>query len=45
MWLTRSVSAHSVVTPTVRVDPRTRADDLLEFNIYGVSADLESWMR
>ena len=33
VWLTRSVSAHSVVTPTVRVDPRTRADDLLEFNI------------
>ena len=33
VWLTRSVSAHSVVTPTVRVDPRTREDDLLEFNI------------
>ena len=33
VWLTRSVSANSVVTPTVRVDPRTRADDLLEFNI------------
>ena len=33
VWLTRSVSAHSVVTPTVRVDARTRADDLLEFNI------------
>jgi serine O-acetyltransferase len=33
VWLTRSVSAHSVVTPTVRVDPRTRTDDLLEFNI------------
>ena len=36
VWLTHSVSAHSVVTPTVRVDPQTRADDLLEFNIYGV---------
>jgi serine O-acetyltransferase len=33
VWLTRSVSAHSVVTPTVRVEPRTRVDDLLEFNI------------
>lgn len=33
VWLTRSVAAHSVVTPTVRIDPRTRGDDLLEFNI------------
>jgi serine O-acetyltransferase len=33
VWLTRSVSANSVVTPTVRVDRRTREDDLLEFNI------------
>ena len=33
VWLTRSVSAHSVVTPTVRVDARSRGDDLLEFNI------------
>ncbi len=33
VWLTRSVSAHSVVTPTARVEARTREDDLLEFNI------------
>ncbi|MBX5442818.1 MAG: serine acetyltransferase [Solirubrobacteraceae bacterium] len=33
VWLTRSVPAHSVVTPTARVDERTRADELLEFNI------------
>ena len=33
VWLTRSVSAHSVVTPAVRIDARTRRDELLEFNI------------
>jgi serine O-acetyltransferase len=33
VWLTRSVSAHSVVMPTVRVEARTRKDELLEFNI------------
>jgi serine O-acetyltransferase len=33
VWLTRSVSAHSVVTPTARVEARTREDELLEFNI------------
>ena len=32
VWLTRSVSAHSVVTPAVRIDARTRRDELLEFN-------------
>jgi serine O-acetyltransferase len=33
VWLTRSVPAHSVVTPTARVDAGTRDDELLEFNI------------
>jgi serine O-acetyltransferase len=33
VWLTRSVAAHSVVTPTARVDSRGRTDELLEFNI------------
>ncbi|HET6549514.1 MAG TPA: serine O-acetyltransferase [Solirubrobacter sp.] len=33
VWLTRSVPAHSVVTPTARVDAATRDDELLEFNI------------
>jgi len=33
VWLTRSVPAHSVVTPTARVEARTRDDELLEFNI------------
>ena len=33
VWLTRSVPAQSVVTPTARVDERTRGDELLEFNI------------
>jgi serine O-acetyltransferase len=33
VWLTRSVPARSVVTPTARVDARTRDDELLEFNI------------
>jgi serine O-acetyltransferase len=33
VWLTRSVSAHSVVTPTARVEARTREHGLLEFNI------------
>jgi serine O-acetyltransferase len=33
VWLTRSVPANSVVTPTARVDARSREDELLEFNI------------
>ena len=33
VWLTRSVPAHSVVTPAARVDARTRNDELLEFNL------------
>jgi serine O-acetyltransferase len=33
VWLTRSVPAHSVVTPTARVDARRREDEPLEFNI------------
>ena len=33
VWLTRSVPPRSVVTPTARVDSRTRGDELLEFNI------------
>jgi serine O-acetyltransferase len=33
VWLTRSVAAHSVVTPTARVESRGRADEPLEFNI------------
>ena len=34
VWLTRSVSAQSVVTPTRARRPRgPRGDDLLEFNI------------
>ncbi len=33
VWLTRSVPARSVVTPTARVDARTRESELLEFNI------------
>jgi serine O-acetyltransferase len=33
VWLTRSVPAHSVVTPTARVDARRRDDEPLEFNI------------
>ena len=37
VWLTRSVPAHSVVTPTARVElsagRRVREDEPLEFNI------------
>ena len=33
VWLTRSVPAHSVVTPTARVEPGARDDEPLEFNI------------
>ena len=33
VWLTRSVPAHSVVTPTARVNSSGRGDELLEFNI------------
>jgi len=33
VWLTRSVPARSVVTPTARIDARTRDDEPLEFNI------------
>ena len=35
VWLTRSIPAHSVVTPTARVEHQTApaADDLLEFNL------------
>src|SRR5512142_1420984 len=33
VWLTRSVPAHSVVTPTARVDRAIRDDEPLEFNI------------
>jgi serine O-acetyltransferase len=33
VWLTRSVPARSVVTPTARVDARKRDDAPLEFNI------------
>ena len=33
VWLTRSVPAYSVVTPTARVEARTGDDELLEFNI------------
>ena len=33
VWLTRSVPAHSVVTPTARVEPGIRDDEPLDFNI------------
>jgi len=33
VWLTRSVPAHSVVTPTARVDASVRDDEPLDFNI------------
>jgi serine O-acetyltransferase len=33
VWLTRSVPAHSVVTPTARVDAASRSDEPLDFNI------------
>ena len=33
VWLTRSVPAQSVVTPSARIDARSRGDELLEFNI------------
>ena len=33
VWLTRSVPAHSVVTPTARVEPAVRDDEPLDFNI------------
>ncbi|HYF26839.1 MAG TPA: serine acetyltransferase [Baekduia sp.] len=33
VWLTRSVPAHSVVTPTARVDRADRDDEPLDFNI------------
>lgn len=34
VWLTRSIPAHSVVTPTARVDQATQpGDELLEFNL------------
>ena len=33
VWLTSSVPANSIVTPTARVDARTRDDEPLEFNI------------
>jgi serine O-acetyltransferase len=33
VWLTRSVPAHAVVTPTARVEPGERDDEPLDFNI------------
>ena len=33
VWLTRSVPARSVVTPTARVDPAIRDTEPLDFNI------------
>lgn len=33
VWLTRSVPAHSVVTPSARVEPAKSDDELLDFNI------------
>jgi serine O-acetyltransferase len=33
VWLTRSVPAHSVVTPTARIDRSIRDDEPLDFNI------------
>ncbi|MGZ6669620.1 MAG: serine O-acetyltransferase, partial [Solirubrobacteraceae bacterium] len=33
VWLTRSVPAHSVVTPTARVEAGIRDDEPLDFNI------------
>jgi serine O-acetyltransferase len=33
VWLTRSVPARSVVTPTARIDPAIRDDEPLDFNI------------
>ena len=33
VWLTKSVPAHSVVTPTARVETGPRGEELLDFNI------------
>ena len=33
VWLTKSVPAHAVVTPSARVESATRGEELLDFNI------------